>query len=343
MPHGLRPGPTHAMLSRHAFGRSITMQIGRGQFTYEWHDHWARIPDTESGRQNGRTHGVVATAAGDVCVFNQADPGVLVFGRDGQVKASWGDRFGGAHGMTLVREGDVEYLWLTDERSHEVVKTTLDGTTVQTLPEPDHDAYRDGGRYVPTWVAVNEEGRGGNGDVWVADGYGSSLVHRFDKRGNYLGSLSGERGHAGRFACPHGIAFRFDARDDGGPELYVADRGNARVQVFDAEGAFKRVVGARTLHSPCMFDFRDGLCLVPELFGRVDLLDENDELVAMLGDNGFATQQPGWPNHNITGHPERIQPCRFNSPHGACFGPDGSIYVAEWIVGGRVTRLERQG
>lgn len=316
------------------------MQIGVGEFTYEWIDNWARIPDTESRRENGRTHGVVVSEAGDVYVFNQANPGVLVFDQAGKLKSSWGDRFSGAHGMTLVKEGDAEYLWLADQNSAEVVKTTLDGKTVQTLPKPDHDAYRDGGPYIPTWVAVNEERHGGNGDVWVADGYGCSLVHRFDKQGNYVATISGQKGEAGRFACPHGIAF--DHRR-GQPELYVADRGNQRIQVFDAEGNYRRTVGARTLHSPCMFDFLGDLCLVPQLFGRVDVLDKDDRVVAMLGDNGFATTLPGWPNHNTTGHPERIQPGKFNSPHGACFAPNGDIYVVEWIIGGRITKLRKCG
>ena len=316
------------------------MRIGHGEFTYEWIDNWARIPQTPSGSENGRTHGVVVAKSGDVYVFNQADPGVLVFAQDGKLKSSWGDRFAGAHGMTLVEEGGTEHLWLADQTSKEVVKTTLDGKTVQTLPQPPHHVYQDGGAYVPTWVAVNEERFGGNGDVWVADGYGSSLVHRFTKRGEYKGSLSGQKGEAGRFNCPHAIAFNPRSKADG-PELYVADRGNQRVQVFDAEGRYKRTVGARTLHSPCMFGFVGELCLVPELYARVDILDADDNVVAMLGDNGLASQLPGWPNHNKTGKPELIQPGKFNSPHGATFAPNGDIYVVEWIIGGRITKLKK--
>lgn len=314
------------------------MRIGHGEFTYEWIDNWARIPDTPSGRENGRTHGVVVSESGDVMVFCQANPGVLIYDASGKLKGSWGDRFGGAHGMTLVKEGNTEYLWLADQHSKEVVKTTLDGQTMQTLPTPPHDVYKDGGGYVPTWVAVNEERFGGNGDVWVTDGYGSSLVHRFNKRGDYLGTISGQKGEAGRFACPHAIAFDFRR---GEPELYVADRGNQRIQVFDPDGNYKRTVGAKTLHSPCMMHFLGDLCLVPELSARVDILDKDDNVVAMLGDNGFVSQLPGWPNHNVTGKPHLIQPGKFNSPHGATFAPNGDIYVVEWIVGGRITKLQK--
>ncbi len=308
-----------------------------GQFTYEWIDNWARVPENDTTRENGRTHGVVVANDGHVLVFCQANPAVLVFDENGKQVDGWGDRFLGAHGMTKVEQEGREYLWLTDQDSKEVVKTTLDGETIQKIQPPPHDVYRDGGKYSPTWVAVNETRHGGNGDIWVADGYGASLVHRYDAGGNYIGSISGQKG-AGQFACPHGIAFDYRS---GRPELYVADRGNQRIQVFDAEGRFKRVVGARTLHSPCMFSFLGELCLVPELFARVDILDKNDNLAAVLGDNGYVTTQPGWPNHNRTGHPERIQPGRFNSPHAATFAPNGDIYVVEWILGGRITKLAR--
>src|SRR5690606_34975748 len=136
--------------------------------------------ENDTTRENGRTHGVVVANDGHVLVFCQADPGVLVIDENGRQVDAWGDRFAGAHGMTKVEEDGREYLWLTDEKSAEVVKTTLDGKTVQTIEIAPHDAYRDGGAYIPTWAAVNETRHGGNGDIWVADGYGSSLIHRYD-------------------------------------------------------------------------------------------------------------------------------------------------------------------
>src|SRR5690606_4564239 len=95
--------------------------IGRNDFTYRWIDNWATIPDTEIGRTNGRTHGVVVSRTGDVLVFHQADPAMLVFDEAGKLKNAWGD-FKGAHGLTLVEEDGAEYVWLTDQGSRQVVK-----------------------------------------------------------------------------------------------------------------------------------------------------------------------------------------------------------------------------
>jgi len=89
-------------------------------------------------------------------------------------------------------------------------------------------------------VAVNEARHGGNGDVWVADGYGSSKVTRYDAAGNWLATLDGTEGRW-PVQLPHGIWFDSRKRP---LELYVADRGNHRVQVYSADGTYLRTFGA---------------------------------------------------------------------------------------------------
>lgn len=310
------------------------MKVGQGEFTYEWVEHWARIPDTESGRNNGRTHGIVTSENGDVLIFNQAQPGVLRVDSDGRLKNAWGDRFGGAHGMSLSYNGDVPVLWLTDQNSAEVVKTTIDGRTLLNLQRPDIPAYQGGGRFVPTWVAVNEERFGGNGDVWVTDGYGANFIHRYTKDGAYVASMNGTEGKAGAFACPHGIIF---IPKSAGPELYIADRGNKRVQVYDPESKFKRSFGADFLNSPCGFVHRNGTVYIPELYARLAILDDRDRLVTYIGENETAPKSPGWPNLSAA----QVLPGKFNSPHGMAVDSAGNLYIAEWILGGRITKLAR--
>jgi hypothetical protein len=310
----------------------ISMKVGSGDYRYEWIDEWATIPDTESGRENGRTHGIEVTRDGRVVVFNQSNPAILFFDEDGTLVDSWGSRFGGAHGLTLVEENSEEYLWLTDQDSAEVAKMTLDGETVATLDAPHHDAYEDGD-YVPTWVAVNGEHHSGDGDIWIADGYGESLVHRYDADGVYRETIDGAEG-AGRFDCPHAVSIEYRADI---PELYIADRGNERVQVYSVDGAFKRSFGADVLTSPCAFDTHDGELVVPELSARVTLVDADDEVITHLGANEAVVDHDDWPNVPD----DHLEPGRFNSPHDAAFDADGNLYVAEWIVGGRITKLAR--
>ena len=315
------------------------MQIGNGKYTYEWVDNWARIPDTESGRQNGRTHGIVVTEAGRVIVFHQASPAVLVFDADGTLLDSWGDSFTGAHGMTLVKEGDQEFLWLTDQDSQAVVKVTLSGEVVMSIPRPDLPIYKDS-PYHPTWVAVNEERNGGNGDIWVTDGYGAGLVHRHDKQGNYLGSINGMEGASGAFACPHGILF--DSRKPS-PELLISDRGNHRVQVYDGDGVYKRTFGEDFLTSPDCFVIAGEDLIIPELFASVAILDSDDNLACRLGDNPSVRDATGLPLRDELGWPQvdpsLLRAGLFNSPHHAAVDAVGNLYCVEWIVGGRITKL----
>lgn len=201
------------------------------------------------------------------------------------------------------------------------------------IRRPELNIYRHD-QYSPTWVAVNEERHGGNGDIWVADGYGTNYIHRYDKSGQYLHSINGEEGRAGAFTCPHGIWFDHRKAE---PELYIADRGNRRVQVYDAEGHFKRTFGSDFLTSPCGFSASDGLLVVPELRARVTILDENDRPVSFLGSNELVCDLPGWPNHPA----ELVEPGKFNSPHAAAADSQGDLYVVEWIIGGRITKLVR--
>ena len=84
---------------------------------------------------------------------------------------------------------------------------TLDGEILAELPLPPREPGSPPGMmgdYCPCGTAVDEERFGGNGDIWVADGYGSSLVHRFDKQDNHRSTLTGEEG-GGRFLCPHAV------------------------------------------------------------------------------------------------------------------------------------------
>jgi len=334
------------------------MRIGSGDNAYEWIENWAGVPDSDSARTGWSHHGVVITESGDVISFHQGEPKVLILDKDGNLKGSWETGLTEAHGMTLVKEGDEEFLWIADNgskrqprfgydyppgsegRSGRVVKSTLDGRVVMNLQSPDHPVYGDS-RYAPTNVAVNEERFGGNGDIWVGDGYGASYVHRFDREGNYLSSISGEEG-AGRFSCPHGI---FIDRRKSEPELYVADRANGRVQVYDLEGVFKRSFGSDYLTTPSAFVTHGDLLVIAELRARLVIVDLEDRFVTYLGDNLAVSDVDGWPNNrNEKGEivpTSLLEPGKFNSPHGLAVDKDGNLYVAEWLIGGRFTKLAR--
>ena len=335
------------------------MRIGSGTNVYEWIDQWAKIPASESSVNGWAHHGVVVTESGDVITFHPGDSTILVLDGSGGVIRTWDLPVADAHGITLVKEGTVEHLWIADNGlkcqyqlgyeyspstepySGQVVKTSLDGDILTTLPKPDIAVYREG-NYSPTFVAVNEERYGGNGDIWVADGYGESYVHRFNKTGQYVQSINGEEGRTGRFNCPHGIFI--DWRKDE-PELYVADRTNQRVQVYDLDGKFKRAFGSGFLSSPSGFVTHGDIMIVAELRARLAVLDREDNLVCYLGDNEEVFSVDGWPNNkNENGEivaSTLLKPGKFNSPHGMAVDSQGNLFIAEWLIGGRITKLDK--
>ena len=212
---------------------------------------------------------------------------------------------------------------------------------MQRIGPPDLPIYR-AGRFSPPAVAVAEPRYGGNGDVWVADGYGQHQVHRFDRTGTYLASLTGEEGPGDPFRTPHAVYV--DTRKSE-PELYVADRGNRRLVVYDLDGHFKRVAAQDLLTSPSAFASDGERLIVAELRARLALLDAADRLVGYLGTNETACAAPGWPNavgaDGRLARPTGLVPGRFHSPHGVAADRHGNLYVAEWLIGGRYTMLAR--
>lgn len=335
------------------------MRIGSGEQTYEWIGDWGAIPESSSARRGWAHPGMAATAADEIITFHQGDPTMLVFSPDGALLRSFETGLTEGHGITLAREGETDYLWIADSGSKRlpeldyqyppgdggrVVKMTLDGNLVLTLERPPLPVYATG-KYSPTAVAVNEERHGGNGDIWVADGYGQSQVHRysrFSKQGEYLGSIDGREGSAGAFACPHSIWIDWRKAE---PELYVADRSNHRIQVYDLNGVFKRVVGADFLLSPSAFARQDDCLIVAELHARLTVLDADDRLICYLGWNETVAATDGWPNmkgpDGVPMRTTRLEEGAFNSPHGVAVDSAGNIYVAEWLIGGRMTKLAK--
>jgi DNA-binding beta-propeller fold protein YncE len=257
---------------------------------------------------------------------------MVVFDKKGRFVRSWGREFkGGAHGLHVRKEGREEFLYLCDTQQAIVVKTTLRGEIVWKLDYPEESpAYEPGSagkrkKYSPTNVAVAP-----NGDVYVADGYGSNYINQYDYNGKFIRSFGGTGKEAGQVSCPHGLIV--DLRS-GQPELLVADRTNKRLQWFSMDGKHLRFGEGVIL--PCHFHERKGVMVIPDLQSRVTLLGRDNKVIAHLGENPE-------PFNNLRKQPRGAFPeAKFICPHGACFDRDGNIFVVEWVEVGRVTKLRK--
>lgn len=304
------------------------LQAGNTSHNYEVIPNWAKVPENVT---LGYTHGIEVDEADRFYLFHTGTPSVVVFDRNGKYLNAWGEEFeGGAHGFYLHKEAGGEFLYVTDTAKGIMVKTTLTGEHLLTIGTPDlpeiYDAER---KFVPTDVAV-----GPNGDIYISDGYGQSWVHQYNALGDYIRSWGGKGSEIEQFACPHGISV--DLRR-GEPELYVADRGNHRIQVFTLNGQFKRTFD-HDMDMPCSFYFYKDEMYFPDLYSRVTVFDKHDRLVAHLGEDRQAKSQEGWPNLDKAYYRAN----KFSSPHGICVDSRGDVYVAEWISDGRLTKLARR-
>src|SRR5580658_9822989 len=260
--------------------------LGSGAHIYEAQHDWGELP---ADIRYGNTHGVVEDSQGRIYVHHtvhatsESSDSMVVFDDKGKFIKSWGKEFkGGAHGLHIRKEGSTEFLYLCDTKRGVVVKATLDGEEVFTIGYPDQsEAYKPGAdgkkpKYSPTNLAI-----GPNGDLYVADGYGSSYVNQYNSKAEYIRTFGGKGTEAGKLDCPHGIIL-----DQRGPEpvLAVADRGNSRIQRFTLDGRHIDFVGGTNM--PCHFSFfKNGDVVVPDLGARVTLMDRDNRVISHLGDD----------------------------------------------------------
>lgn len=307
---------------------SEKFSMGQGQYMYSVDvDWWGPLPE---GMELGYTHGIVVDSRDHVYVFHTGSPSILEYDPDGHIVAAFGQEFvGGAHGFYLHREPGGEFLYVTDIERGKMVKLTLEGETLLEIGTPERpDIYDAARRFIPTDVTVAP-----NGDIYLADGYGQSWIHHYDAQGTYLHSWGGLGAEPGQLNCPHGISV--DTRR-GEPELYVADRGNHRIQVFTLDGQSKRSI-TDDVDMPCNFCFHGDHLYFPDLHSRVTIFDGDDRLVTHLGEDPQAHRQAGWPNL-----PESYyRPDKFNAPHRVSVDSRGNLYVAEWVEHGRLTKLTK--
>ena len=318
--------------------------IGPPGLRFEWHELDAR----PLGVETEWTHpGLAVRSDGSIVVFDQTAQELVSFPGDGGAGTRMPIPAACAHGLTSTDDG----TWVadtgvrvqvangevvTDERPASVFRVGPDGQLSMILDRPHHPSYADGA-YIPTSVAVSEVDEGGSGDIWVADGYGQALVHRYSADGRQLGTLDGEEG-AGRFVRAHAVFI--DTRGVE-PRLLITDRSNHRVAIYDLEGRFRKVLGPDGLRMPSAVAVAGDLLIVAELWSRMAIYDPDDRLMGYLGEGERAWEEEAWPNRMRDGAVVRrdLHPGRFNAPHGLGAGPDGSLYVAEWSLGGRIVEL----
>ncbi|QDG65228.1 hypothetical protein NIBR502772_02495 [Pseudarthrobacter sp. NIBRBAC000502772] len=255
------------------------------------------------------------------------------------------------HSITPITEDGEEVLWIADNGHKFIptgdsyaghlapgraVKVNLLGEIVQELKTPALKEYTREG-WGPTSISVEPGKSSQAGRIWVADGYGASLVHCFDPFGEHLFSLDGTESGT-RFNTPHGILI--DARNHDS-ELYIADRTNQRIVVFSTAGHYRRSITDASFTSPSSLARWGTKILITELHGAITVLDEKDRASDLLQSEDEHFSRRGWPNLELDNKVRRphLHTGILNSPHGIATSPAGDIYLTEWLIGGRQLKI----
>jgi hypothetical protein len=304
------------------------VRMGCGIMTFDTVPGWGLRPDGQSPL--GPTHGaVVIDKAGNI--YTSANKGVVVFSPEGKVVQEYlGDKYSNIHDMEIREEGDAEFIYGARNANAEGIKFNAhSGEIVLKLPFPEESGLKLK-QFNPTAITVAP-----GGDIFLSDGYASNHIFKFDKAGKYLMHFGSKGNDLKQFNTAHGMTL--DTRYDP-PRLLICDRNHepkGRLLHYDLNGEFIAEV-ITGLGMPTSAAVQGDYVSVPDLHGRLVILDKSNTIIAVLGHNpdpatrvNFNVPQEQW----IEGI--------FSGTHGSYWDKDGNLYVQDWNVSGRIMKLVR--
>ena len=275
---------TNTWLWEDAVSESVYVAMSGQRFRVD--RFWGQLGE---GETLGRVSTLAVASDGAVIVTQRSGPPVLVFNPDGSLRTAFKDLPAiDPHGVSVDAQ---DRILLVDRDAHQIFICSMQGDVIMTLGARHRPQFQAPFNH-PTSAAV-----AGDGDIYVADGYGNATVHRFAPDGTHLATWGQPGTSPGAFTTPHAIWV--DQRD----RVLVVDRENNRVQLFDRTGRFL----------DAWHDFYHPMALCEDAAGRIYVSDQIPRLSQLNADG------------------QLIGRCRpvWNMPHGIACAPDGTLYATE--------------
>jgi hypothetical protein len=299
--------------------------IGHGKYQYRVHKTWGDLDPSQHPVKN--CHEMIMDNKGRlIMVGDETRNNILIYDKSGKLLDWWGTQYTGGHGLTHWDAGGEEFLFISDNAGA-VIKTTLDGKELMRLEHPSrYGAYTEDQRFVPTETAI-----GPNGDIYVADGYGSQFVLQFNEKGEFIRKFGGAGDADEQFQTAHGVCI--DQRS-GTPTLLVTSRVHNSFKRFTLDGKY-----LETIFLPGAFVCRPvideqnlyaGVC-----WSRVRYLNQtpNTGFVTILDGTNKVVSNPGGTKPEYKNGELQLmiqQEKIFNHCHDVCIDEDKNIYVCQW-------------
>lgn len=302
------------------------LTIGHGSHQYKIDLNWGALNSNYYPVND--CHEMVQDSQGRILLLtNHTKNNIIVYDKAGKLLEVWGTEFPGAHGLTLQVENGEDFLYISDNNRHEVIKTTIDGKIVMVLPYPKASGkYDKPEQYIPTETAITP-----NGDIYVADGYGQQYIMHYDAKGKLQNVFGGRGEGEEHFDNAHGICY--DDRDPQNPCLLITARERNELKRFTLDGKLIEVIplpGAYicrpVLHGEHVYLATIWSGDKSPNTGFISILDKNNKLISAPGGN-----QPIYKNGKLQAMQQTLK--IFHHPHDVCVDDDENLYVAQWNSG----------
>jgi sugar lactone lactonase YvrE len=256
----------------------------------------------------GASSDVAFDAKGHLYVLSRGTRPLTEFDENGKFIRAFGEGlFTRSHGLRIARDGNI---WATDVGAHTVMKISPQGEVLLTLGTKGKPGEWNEAAGSQLFTEPNDIVFAPNGEFFVTQGHtpgpkGDPRVLKFDKNAKFVKSWGGKGTDAGKFDVAHGIAI--DAKG----LLWVTDRENQRIQIFDQEGKYIREVKYAGL--PCSLDIGSQyIHMVNGFAGQVLRMDLDGKVLAAVGKAGNGVGE-------------------FGEAHFVAVSPKGEIYVADSV------------
>ncbi|MSR31406.1 MAG: 6-bladed beta-propeller [Gemmataceae bacterium] len=290
-------------------------------------------PENPKAFPPGDVPGIAVNSKDEVYVFTRAKPPVRVYSTEGKLLRSWGsDTVETAHHIKIDQGGNV---WLADIGLHVVRQFTPEGKLLKTFGIPGEFGEDERRLKMPTDMAIAP-----NGDVFISDGYGNNRIVHFDGQGKFIKAWGKMGTGSGDFSLPHAIVMDSKGR------LYVADRNNVRVLVYNQDGKLLNIWNNLIVPWGFWINAKDEIWVCgsspmpwrddPKYKGAPLGCPPKDQVILKFNPEGKVLQHWTFPK----GEDEKEKPGDLNWVHALAVDSQGNLYLGD-IIGKRAQKFSR--